>query len=102
MSTTLLYHAFGIRGYKHISTKCRGGAVYFTVRQDRCDWCGPECGSHKVKPRGRVWRQWRLLHISRGQTQGRGGVMPISSQWVSQAFHLCWRRRKPAATKVAF
>ena len=53
MSTTLLYHAFGTRGYKHISTNCRGGAIYFTVRQDRCDWCGPECGSHKVKPRGR-------------------------------------------------
>ena len=26
MSTTLLYHAFGIKGYQHISTKCRGGA----------------------------------------------------------------------------
>ena len=33
MSTTLLYHAFGIRKYKHISTNCRGGAIYFTVRQ---------------------------------------------------------------------
>lgn len=65
MSTTLLYHAFGIRGYKHISTKCRGGAIYFTVRPDRCDWCCPECGSHKVKLRGRVWRQWRLLPIGR-------------------------------------
>ena len=50
MSTTLLDNAFGISGYKHISTKCRGGAVYFTVRQDRGNWRCPECGSHKVKP----------------------------------------------------
>jgi hypothetical protein len=54
MSAILLYHAFGIRGYKHISTECRGGAVYFTGRQDRYDWHCPECGNPKVKPRGRV------------------------------------------------
>ena len=65
MSATLLYHAFGIRGYQHISTKGRGGAIYVTVRQVRCNWRCPDCGSHKVKPRGRIWRQWRLLPIGR-------------------------------------
>ena len=65
MSAILLYHAFGIRGYQLISTKGCGGAIYVTVRQVRCNWRCPECGSHKVKPRGRIWRQWRLLPIGR-------------------------------------
>lgn len=56
MSTTLFDHAFGIRGYKHISTESRGGAIYFTVRHHRCDWRGSKCGNHRVTPRGRVLR----------------------------------------------
>ncbi len=35
MSTSLLYHGFGIRGYKYICTRYEKGAMSFAVRQDR-------------------------------------------------------------------
>ena len=45
MSTSLLYHAFGIRGYEYVRTDYSGGATLFTIRQDpqqtcRCSACG--------------------------------------------------------------
>ena len=44
MSTSLLYHAFGIRGYKYSRTDYQGGHTIFTIHQDpktcRCSACG--------------------------------------------------------------
>jgi hypothetical protein len=34
MSTSLLYHGFGIRGYEYVRTEYRAGEVTFTIRQD--------------------------------------------------------------------
>ncbi len=34
MSTSLLYHAFGIRGYKYKNTKYEGGNVHFNIEQE--------------------------------------------------------------------
>jgi transposase len=63
MSTSLLYHAFGIRGYQYVRTDYRGGEVIFTIRQDpetcRCS----ACGAHPVRPRGQVERRFRALPI---------------------------------------
>jgi transposase len=63
MSTSLLYHGFGIRGYRHTRTDYRGGQVIFTIDQDpetcRCS----ACGSHQIVPRGRVERRFRTLPI---------------------------------------
>ena len=33
MSTSLLYHAFGIKGYEHVRTDFREGKTFFTIRQ---------------------------------------------------------------------
>jgi hypothetical protein len=33
MSTSLLYHGFGIRGYGYVKTEHEGGKVLFAVRQ---------------------------------------------------------------------
>ncbi len=48
MSTSLLYHAFGLKGVKYISTKYIGGSVIFhaevTSSIERC----PECNSWKT------------------------------------------------------
>ena len=35
MSTSLLYHAFGIRGYSHIRTAFVGGTSHFAIDQGR-------------------------------------------------------------------
>jgi transposase len=63
MSTSLLYHAFGIRGYEYVRTEYQGGSVVFTIQQApkifRCE----ACGSHDVRPRGRVERRFQSLPI---------------------------------------
>src|SRR3954447_160798 len=63
MSTSLLYHAFGIRGYHHTRTDFQGGQTIFTIRQEfetcRCS----ACGSPQVQSRGHVERRFKALPI---------------------------------------
>jgi transposase len=63
MSTSLLYHAFGIRGYQYTRTDYQGGQVIFTIHQDPQSCRCPACGSHQVKPRGHVERRFRTVPI---------------------------------------
>ena len=63
MSTSLLYHGFGLQGYQHVHTKYHHGAIHFRVRQEVFALCCPECGSYQVKRRGRVMRRFRTLPI---------------------------------------
>lgn len=68
MSTSLLYHGFGISGYKYVRTAYEGGQVIFTVRQElktlRCE----ACGSRNVRPRGKVQRRFRSLPLGKRPT----------------------------------
>jgi hypothetical protein len=63
MSTSLLYHVFGIRGYQYTRTDDQDGQVIFTIHQDpetrRCS----ACGSPQIQARGRVHRRFRSLPI---------------------------------------
>ncbi|MCP4602826.1 MAG: ISL3 family transposase, partial [Proteobacteria bacterium] len=63
MSTSILYHGFGIRGYEYVRTRYEGGTIEFTVRQDpkslRCSCCG----SRHVIRRGEKQRRFRSLPI---------------------------------------
>jgi transposase len=74
MSTSSLYHAFGIRGYEDVRTSYEGGRVIFTIRQDpeacRCS----ACGSAEVRPRGHAERHFRTLPIGSRPTTV---VLPI-------------------------
>ena len=63
MSTSFLYHAFGIRGYEYTRTDYQGGQVIFTIRQDPKNCRCPACGSNDVQSRGRVDRRFRSLPI---------------------------------------
>jgi transposase len=63
MSTSLLYHAFGIRGYQYTRTDYQGGQVIFTIHQEPRNCRCPACGSHQVKPRGHVVRRFRTVPI---------------------------------------
>jgi transposase len=65
MSTSLLYHAFGIRGYRSIATDYQGGGVIFRIAQDRQDCRCSACGSAQVAPRGHVERRFRCPPIGR-------------------------------------
>jgi transposase len=68
MSTSLLYHGFGIRGYQYVRTQYEGGQVIFTIRRDPKHWRCEACGSHEVRPRGQVERHFRSLPIGRKAT----------------------------------
>ena len=63
MSTSLLYHAFGIKGYRYVRTAYVQGQTIFTLGQEpgacRCS----ACGSADVVSRGRVERRFRCLPI---------------------------------------
>jgi transposase len=63
MSTSLLYHAFGIRGYDYVRTDYRGGQVIFTIAQDPEDCRCSACGSREVISRGHAERRFRCVPI---------------------------------------
>jgi transposase len=63
MSTSLLYHAFAIRGYQYIRSDYQSGEVTFPIAQEpKTLRCGA-CGSRDVRPKGRVERRFRSLPI---------------------------------------
>jgi transposase len=80
MSTSLLYHAFGIRGYKYARTKYDNGQVVFTIYQEpetrRCSCCG----SNRVISRGRVDRCFRSLPIGSRATSVAFAVPRVECQ----------------------
>jgi len=63
MSTSLLYHAFGIRGYDYVNTAYEEGRVLFTIRQRRHTYRCSVCGSRDVLPHGHEERPFRAVPI---------------------------------------
>ena len=63
MSTSLLYHGFGVRGYHLAKTEFGQKQIVFHVTQpvDRCR-CS-DCDSGKVAPKGHQSRSFRGLPI---------------------------------------
>ena len=64
MSTSLLYHAFGVKGYRYVRTEYRDGQVRFTAEPAsreplRCS----HCGSQDLVRRGQRWRAYRGVPI---------------------------------------
>jgi transposase len=72
MSTSLLYHAFGLRGYCHVNSSFEGGRVTFRVRQPRDQLRCPDCGSGNVWAQGSVPRTFRTVPI---------GAKPVQIQF---------------------
>ena len=63
MSTSLLYHGFGIRGYAYVRTEFHHGQVFFTIRQGDDTLRCSACGSRDVGSRGHVERRFKSLPI---------------------------------------
>jgi transposase len=63
MSTSLLYHAFGLRGYRHVSSRFAEGHVTFTIEQPREHLRCAACGSADVWAQGGQQRTFRTLPI---------------------------------------
>ncbi len=63
MSTSLLYHAFGVRGYQQTKIEFDGGSVLFHVEPSKQTVCCSECGSRDVIRRGEKERRFRSSPI---------------------------------------
>jgi transposase len=63
MSTSLLYHAFGIVGYQYVSQRFQEGRVNFRIEQQRERLRCPQCGCDDVWKRGHQERTFRTVPI---------------------------------------
>lgn len=63
MSTSLLYHAFGLRGYRYRRTDFVQGSVCFGIEHADETLCCPKCGSRAVRKAGVVTRRFRAVPI---------------------------------------
>jgi len=63
MSTSLLYHSFGIRGYEYRRTEFVEGRIIFTIEQPRDGLRCPTCGSPVVHAQGHADRLLRTVPI---------------------------------------
>jgi transposase len=65
MSTSILYHAYGIRGVHHKSTKFSGNSIIFNAQvTDQFVRC-PECGCRKAFSKGRKVRRFHMVPFAR-------------------------------------
>ena len=63
MSTSMLYHGFGIKGYGYVRTQFAHGCIWFKINQDRFSLCCSACNSKDVIRRGFNHRIFRSLSI---------------------------------------
>lgn len=65
MSTSILYHGFGIQGYRYVRSEYQQGTIVFTVEKDRSALRCPCCNSRDVTRRGALPRYFHVLPIGR-------------------------------------
>lgn len=77
MSTSILYHCFGVmgRGIHHVHTRFEKGCTVFRIDQDPTTFQCSHCGSRAVKKKGTVRRVWNTLPI---------GLRPTLIEWFLQ------------------
>ena len=63
MSTSLLYHGFGVRDYRHVRTKYVRGGVILTIERKMETCRCTACGSANVWRQGVVVRRFRTVPI---------------------------------------
>lgn len=63
MSTSLLYHAFGIRGYRYVATDYQEGEIIVRIDVPRESLRCARCGSPRVHVIERFRRRWRTVPI---------------------------------------
>lgn len=63
MSTSLLYHAFGIRGYRYVATRYERGGIIVRIEAPRQSLKCPACGSGHVHVNEWCPRRWQTLPI---------------------------------------
>jgi transposase len=92
MSTSLLYHAWGLRDYRLEATGFTEGAIVFCVRQDVDALCCGHCGGRNVMRQGVVVRRFKGLPIGRKPVWLE---LPVQRLW-------CAHCNKTRQVKLAF
>ena len=65
MSTTLLYHGWGIRGYQHVRTTYENRSICFHIEPNPQTFVCANCRSKEVMKAGIVYRRFRAAPIGR-------------------------------------
>lgn len=65
MSTSILYHGFGVIGYRYLKTEYKEGTIIFHIEKLREKQICADCGSRKVIKKGSITRQLRTLPIGK-------------------------------------
>src|SRR5437588_10790256 len=92
MSTSLLYHAFGLRGYTYVNNHYEEGCVFFTIERPRQHLRCAACGSDNVWAQGSTERTFRTVPI---------GPKPAFLRFAVPRVH-CFRCGLVRQVKVSF
>jgi transposase len=65
MSASVLYHGWGVRGFRHLRTQYLEGKVIFHIERAEDKRCCAGCGSKRVIKKGFIHRDFRTLPIGR-------------------------------------
>ncbi len=65
MSTGLLYHGFGVRGYRHVKTQYIAGGIVILIVRNPGTCCCVACGSGNVWRQGVVVRKFKTVPIGK-------------------------------------
>lgn len=63
MSTSMLYHGFGIKGYEYVRSQFAHGCIWFKISQHRFNLCCSVCNCKNVVRRGYKYRIFKTLPI---------------------------------------
>ena len=63
MSTSLIYHGFGAKGYNYLKTEYREGTIRFHIEREPAKRCCRECGSREVIKKDRFIREYKTVPI---------------------------------------
>lgn len=63
MSTSLLYHGFGIVGYRYVRSRYEHGTIIFTIDQDPSTLTCPVCERREVIRKGKIPRRFMTVPI---------------------------------------
>ena len=80
MSTSLLYHGFGVRDYRYVRTQYLGGGVVFTIERKVGTCRCAACGSQKVWRQGGVVRRFRTVPIGNKRVELEARIPRLACQ----------------------
>jgi transposase len=92
MSTSLLYHAWGVRGYRLVHTRFEKSRVLFGIEHEAPSVRCSHCGSTRGQKSGKVLRRFRTLPV---------GSRPVILELPIQRFR-CFDCGKACQVKLGF